>query len=61
MITDGVLKFAIEQAQKELEQEEYEIVKAREKERLRRIRGRSIWVRLFPWRIRIERITHDRR
>lgn len=52
-----LFQMAMQQAATEVEQEEFELLKEREKERIRARKNRSIWRRLFPWRIRFERNT----
>jgi hypothetical protein len=49
----------IEQARRELEEERYRQRVEETKNRLRAQAGRPWWQRVFPWRIRIERIRND--
>ena len=45
------------EALRELQEEDKALLIAQAKERIRARRGRSLWARLFPYRIKLERIN----
>lgn len=46
-------------ARKEFDQDNFRAAVEAEKQRLRANAARPWWAKLFPWRIKIERVNHE--